>query len=95
MDLELKVKDLIKKDLENSGFKLINIKYEKENNNNFLRIVIDKEEAVTLDDCLDATKIIDQLLDKADFINDEYILDVCSNEKGGKWNGFSSFYKSS
>lgn len=84
MNLELKVKDLIKKDLEDSGFKLISVKYEKENKNYFLRIVVDREEIVTMDDCLEATKIIDKLLDEADPIDREYILDVSSNERGGK-----------
>ncbi|MDD4036261.1 MAG: hypothetical protein PHS45_02940 [Bacilli bacterium] len=84
MNLELKVKDLIKKDLEDSGFKLISVKYEKEDKNYFLRIVIDREEIVTMDDCLEATKIIDKLLDEADPIDREYILDVSSNERGGK-----------
>ena len=84
MNLELKVKDLIKKDLEDSGFKLISVKYEKEDKNYFLRIVVDREEIVTMDDCLEATKIIDKLLDEADPIDREYILDVSSNERGGK-----------
>lgn len=84
MNLELKVKNLIKKELEDNGFKLIDVKYIKEDNNYFLRVIIDKEEIVTLDDCLDATRIIDKLLDKADLIDHEYILDVCSNERGGK-----------
>lgn len=84
MNLELEVDKLIRNKLETRGFKLIKVKYKKENNNYFLRIIIDKENTVSLDDCIVATEIIEELLDEKNLINNKYILDVCSNEKGGK-----------
>ena len=59
------------------------IKYEKEGNNYFLRIVIDKPTIVDLDTCVEATHIINDILDKIDVIEEAYILDISSKEKGG------------
>ena len=48
----------------------------------YLRITIDKNSIVTLDDCVFITNLINPILDKADLIEDSYVLDVCSKEKG-------------
>ena len=37
---------------------------------------------IDIDDCICVTKLIDPMLDDIDYINDSYILDVCSKEKG-------------
>jgi ribosome maturation factor RimP len=83
MNIETKVSDLIKKSLNEINLELVSVNYEKEHNNNFLRIVIDNEIGVDLDTCVAATKVINELLDSENIITDEYILDVCSKEKGG------------
>lgn len=82
MDIVKEVKDLITNDVEKAGFKIDNITYEKEGNIYFLRVVIDKDGIITLDDCVEASNIINPLLDEKDMIEDNYILDVCSKEKG-------------
>ncbi len=84
MTIEKKVKDLIENALTEKGFKLMQVTYTKENGLNFLRIVIDREDPVNLDDCVAATKIVNHILDKEDIIDEQYILDVCSYERGGK-----------
>ena len=40
--MEQKIKDMIEKEIENAGYILDNVLYLKENNTNFLRIIIDK-----------------------------------------------------
>lgn len=80
MDIE-RVKELISDPLKNIGFKLDSVSYEKEGSNYFLRVVIDKNGIIDINDCISATKAIDPLLDTID-TNDSYILDVCSKEKG-------------
>ena len=73
---------LVEGPLNDVGISVVNISYEKETSNYFLRIIIDKVGGVDLDTCVLATNIINPLLDNANIINDEnYILDVCS--KGG------------
>ena len=73
---------LVEGPLNDVGISVVNISYEKETSNYFLRIIIDKVGGVDLDTCVLATNIINPLLDNANIINDDnYILDVCS--KGG------------
>lgn len=82
--MKAKILKLIKEPLLEVGIIVDNILYVKEDDTNFLRIIIDKEPYVNLDDCVTATKIIDPIIEKADIIDESYILDVCSKEKGGK-----------
>lgn len=82
MTIENKIADLIVKNLEEQGFKLIKVEYTKENKNNFLRVIIDRDEPISIDQCVVATKIINKTLDKENIIDKNYILDVCSNERG-------------
>ena len=58
------------------------IKYEKEGNYNFLRIELDKIGGIDLDTIVEATNIINPIIDELDLIDDSYILDITSKEKG-------------
>ena len=80
--MENKVRELIEEEVNKMGVKIDSIVYEKEGSNYFLRIVIDRNEAIDIDTCVAVTDVINPLLDKADFLNDSYILDVSTKEKG-------------
>ncbi len=54
------------------------IKYLKEGASYFLRIFIDKPEGITIDDCENFSRAIDEPLDLADPINEAYFLEVSS-----------------
>ena len=82
MDIAEKVKDLIQKSVEGNGYILDEVLYVKEDGNYFLRVVIDKNGIIDVEDCVTVTRIVDPLLDTVDYITDSYILDVCSKEKG-------------
>ena len=57
--------------------------YDEEEKVNTLYVVIDKlDEAVTIEDVVKATKIVNPIIDELDLIKDEYTLDVSSKEKG-------------
>ena len=58
------------------------IKYEKEGNYNFLRIELDKIGGIDLDTIVEATNIINPIIDELDLIDESYILDITSKEKG-------------
>lgn len=77
------IRDLIEKPLAAIDIKVDDVSYCKEGNMNILRITIDKEPYIDVDDCVDATRIINPILDEHDIIKDTYVLDVCSKEKGG------------
>lgn len=82
MDIAKSIKKLIEKKVKQSGYKIDEVLYVKEDGNYFLRVVIDKKGIIDVEDCVTVTRIIDPLLDEVDYITDSYILDVCSKEKG-------------
>lgn len=82
MDIANKVRGLIEEPVKKEGYIIDDVLYIKEDNNFFLRVIIDKNGIIDLDDCVKVTHIIDPLLDGVDYITDSYILDVCSKEKG-------------
>lgn len=82
MNIVEEVTKLIKKPVEDGGYNIDEILYVKEDGNQFLRVVITKNGIIDVEDCVTASGIINPLLDEADLIDEEYILDVCSKEKG-------------
>ena len=82
MEVEKTVKNLVENVIIDNGYKLDEVKYEKEGNIYFLRIIIDKEPYVDVEDCIKISNLINPILDKEDPIPDSYILDVCSKERG-------------
>ncbi len=58
------------------------VKYEVEGSYNFLRIELDKVNGIDLDTIVAATEVINPIIDKLDLIDDSYILDIVSKEKG-------------
>lgn len=80
--MEEKIKNLLEKEVNKLGVSIDSVVYEKEGNNYFLRIFIDRDEPIDIDTCVEVTNIINPILDKADFISDSYILDVSTKEKG-------------
>ena len=82
MHIEEEVKNLLESKVEETGVRIDSVKLEKEDNNLFLRIVIDSDEIIDVDKCVEVTNIINPLLDEADLIKESYILDVSTKEKG-------------
>lgn len=59
-------------------FELVDVEYVKEQNNWYLRIYIDKQGGITLDDCQAVSEELSDELDKVDPIKQRYILEVSS-----------------
>lgn len=59
-------------------FELVDVEYVKEAGNWYLRAYIDKEGGITVDDCEVISRILSDWLDKEDFIDDSYIMEVSS-----------------
>lgn len=55
---------------------------EKKGKYNFLTIVLDKVGGIDLDGIVEATNIINPIVDEYDICDKEYILDVISKERG-------------
>lgn len=80
--IEEKVRNLIQGVIEENNYLLDSVLYVKEDMNMFLRIIIDKQGIIDIDDCVFVSKLINPILDEANIIEESYILDVCSKEKG-------------
>ena len=82
MSVEEVVTNLIQDVIITNNYILDSVTYLKEDGNYFLRVVIDKNGIFDIDDCVFVSKLINPILDENDPISDNYILDVCSKEKG-------------
>lgn len=76
--IEEKVEELVKEKIENIGYSLYDVEYAKEGPNYYLRIYIDKPDGIDLNDCEKVNDEINDLLDQADYIKDQYFLEVSS-----------------
>lgn len=83
-DIEAKTEHLLTPILDELGFELWDVEYVKEGSDFYLRAYIDKEGGITIDDCVDVSRKLSDELDKDDFIEDAYILEVSSPGLGRK-----------
>jgi len=70
--------DLIEPTAESLGYRLWNVEYVREGADMYLRVTIDSDEGIDIDDCERMTRAIDPILDEADPIEDSYFLEVSS-----------------
>lgn len=64
--------------VEANGCTLWDVEYVKEAGSWYLRIYIDKEDGVSIDDCEAISRVVSDLLDEADPIQDAYTFEVSS-----------------
>ena len=76
--IEEKVENLILSEVEKLGYELYDVQYTKEGKDYYLRIFIDKENGIDLNDCEKVSEIINPILDSADYIKEMYFLEVSS-----------------
>jgi ribosome maturation factor RimP len=76
------IKNRIEGPMREMDIMVDSIEYVNENNYNFLKIVLDKVNGIDLDCIVEATNIINPIIDEADLIDEEYILDISSKERG-------------
>lgn len=76
--IEERVENLLKPTIEKIGYELYDVEYAKEGKNFFLRIFIDKQEGIDLTDCEKVNEAINDILDDADYIKEQYFLEVSS-----------------
>ena len=77
-----KIRESIKKDMDKMDIEITNITYRQEKKYNFLEIELDKVNGIDLDTIVEATNIINPIIDKLNIIDDSYILDIVSKERG-------------
>ena len=75
---EKKVEAILMPIIEEKNFELVDVEFVKEGPNWYLRIYIDKEGGITIDDCEAVSRALEVELDKNDPIEQAYILEVSS-----------------
>ncbi len=76
-EVEQRVESLVKSAVEEI-FELVDVEYVKEGPHRYLRVYMDKEGGLTLEDCQRISESISEPLDKEDFIDEAYFLEVSS-----------------
>lgn len=76
--IEEKVENLVANTIQELGYELYDVHYIKEGKDYFLRIFIDKPEGINLEDCEKVSDSVNSLLDEADYIKEQYFLEVSS-----------------
>lgn len=77
-EYEKRAEALIEPLVQKNNFELVDVEYVREGSNWYLRAFIDKPGGITVDDCEIVSREFSELLDKEDFIEDSYIMEVSS-----------------
>lgn len=75
---EQKTEELIMPVITKNNFELVDVEFVKEGSNWYLRLYVDKEGGITIDDCEIVSRAMSDILDKEDYIDESYILEVSS-----------------
>jgi ribosome maturation factor RimP len=78
VDVASKTTEIAERLLTSLGLELVEIEYKREGRDMVLRLFVDKEGGVTLDDCATVSRELSEILDVEDFIRDRYTLEVSS-----------------
>jgi ribosome maturation factor RimP len=73
-----KTEKLLEPLMEENGFELVDVEFVKEGGSFILRAYIDKDGGITINDCEKINRELSDLLDKEDYIDESYILEVSS-----------------
>lgn len=78
MGLKNKIAELIKPSLEDYGFDLVELKLARYRQNNAVRIFVDSDNGVKLDDCARLSKAVDLILEDNNIFRNGYTIEVSS-----------------
>lgn len=76
--VESRTEEILAPIVKGFGVEIYDVEYVKEGSDMYLRAYIDKEGGVNINDCENVSRALSDELDKEDFIEDAYILEVSS-----------------
>lgn len=77
-NIENRVQDLVENTITELGYELYDVQYVKEGKDYYLRIYIDSKKGIDLEDCEKVSNEVSTILDKNDFIKEQYFLEISS-----------------
>lgn len=78
-NIEDKITELVEPIILNLGYELYDVEYNKKGKESYLTIFIDSVNGIGLEDCEKVTNGINEILDEADYIKEQYYLEVSSS----------------
>lgn len=76
--IEENVEKLITEPINKLGYEVYDVVYVKEGKDNYLKIFIDNEKGISLEDCEKVNNEITDMLDEANYIKEQYFLEISS-----------------
>ncbi len=77
-NLEATIEEIVTKTTDEHGFEMVDVEYVKEAGEYYLRVYIDKEEGISLNECELVSRELSPILDEKDPIKENYFLEVSS-----------------
>ncbi len=76
--IEATIEELVSEITEPLNFEIVDVEYVKEAGEYYLRVYLDKEGGISLNDCESVSRQLSEVLDVKDPIKDNYFLEVSS-----------------
>lgn len=76
--IESTIEELVQPIIDTNNFELVDVEYVKEAGEYYLRIFVDKEGGISLNECEVVSRALSEILDVKDPIKDNYYLEVSS-----------------
>ncbi len=73
-----RTENLLKDILKDKEINLVEVDYVKENNIYYLKVYLDTDKGITIDECSEVSRELSKLLDDEEFIENSYFLEVSS-----------------
>jgi ribosome maturation factor RimP len=77
-DIIRRTEEILNEILVDEDIFLVEVDYTKENNIYYLKVYLDTEDGITIDQCSDVSRALSNKLDELDYIEDSYFLEVSS-----------------
>ncbi|MCR5596599.1 MAG: hypothetical protein K6G19_00325 [Lachnospiraceae bacterium] len=78
-EIEKRFAKIVEPVAEDNGLKLIKTEYVSESGNRYLRAYVEKPDGeVSINDCTMVSRIVSKKMDKEDFIDEAYTMEICS-----------------
>ena len=72
------IREIVEPEIEKMNIDLVEVEFVKEGAKTFLRLFIDKQGGISLDDCENVSKTVSPLIDEIDPIKEAYVFEVSS-----------------
>jgi ribosome maturation factor RimP len=73
-----RIRNIVSNIFRDNNIELVAITFKREGGTKILRILADKDNGITADECARMNEIVSEALDKEDFIAENYILEISS-----------------